>query len=59
MFLTHSESQHLLCEAAFLQERITATVALWKWAEKKRKIPMDCQQISDDELEYDDLSEVI
>ncbi len=51
--------KYLKSEAAFLQERITATVALWKWAEKKRKIPMDCQQISDDELEYDDLSEII
>lgn len=51
--------KYLKSEALFLKERISATFALWKWAEKKRKIPMDCQQIGDDELEYEDLTEII
>ena len=51
--------KHIKSETVFLKERITATFALWKWAEKERVIPTDTQIINDEELDYDNLDEII
>lgn len=57
--LADEVEKYIKSETIFLKERITATFALWKWAEKKRIVPSDTQIIDGEELEYDDLDEII
>ena len=57
--LLEEVEKYIQLETTLLKERITATFALWKWAEKKRLIPSDIQTIDGEELEYKDLDEII
>lgn len=57
--LSEKVEKYILSETILLKERITATFALWKWAEQQRTIPSDTQIIDGKELEYNDLDEIM
>lgn len=57
--LVDDVEKHIKSESVFFRKQITATYAVWKWAEKQRNIPKDFQIIADEELEYENLDDLI